>query len=223
MSAPDMAEVERLMGEFADAVWVSDGRGPDVTAARTTLIDYVRGVMAERDQFRDAAKMVPAASDPDPLHLSRILHELAGAASMCWTPKPSTAVFDSQLAIAFVEQAIAEIRQRMQMMSAAPQPVGEVPMPDDIALVLHQYKLAVQVADSALNTARGQLEAREALRSTESAVLRQLRTYGDAREAAGYAAGVAANVQIAQKYGRADESTAQQIAQEIAALRGEVK
>lgn len=72
---------------------------------------------------------------------------------------------------------------------ACTQPVSaaEVPTPDDIELVLQQYKLAVQVADSALNTAKGQLEAREKLRATESAVLRHLRTYGDALEAAGYA------------------------------------
>lgn len=49
---------------------------------------------------------------PDPLHLSRILHELAGAASLCWEPRP-TGVFDSQMAIQFVEQAIADIRSRM--------------------------------------------------------------------------------------------------------------
>jgi hypothetical protein len=128
MVQPDMAEVERLLAlhdiqTMALAVGAKGAEGP--TATRTALLDYVRGFIAERDQFRDAAKMVPDANDPDPLHLSRILHELAGAASMCWTPKPSTAVFDSQQAIAFVEQAIAEIRRRMQMMSAAPQPVGE--------------------------------------------------------------------------------------------------
>lgn len=63
---------------------------------------------------------------PDPLHLSRILHELAGAASLCWEPRP-TGVFDSQLAIQFVEQALAEIRSRM-----TPAP-AEVPMPKPVA------------------------------------------------------------------------------------------
>ena len=53
----------------------------------------------------------PPAPSPDPLHLSRILHELAGAASMCWTPAP-TGVFDSQEAIKHVEAAIEEIRAR---------------------------------------------------------------------------------------------------------------
>lgn len=53
----------------------------------------------------------PPAPTPDPLHLSRILHELAGAASMCWTPAP-TGVFDSQEAIKHVVAAIEEIRAR---------------------------------------------------------------------------------------------------------------
>lgn len=53
----------------------------------------------------------PPAPMPDPLHLSRILHELAGAASMCWTPAP-TGVFDSQEAIKHVTAAIEEIRAR---------------------------------------------------------------------------------------------------------------
>ena len=30
--------------------------------------------------------------------LSRILHEMAGSVSMCWTPKPSFEVFDSTIA-----------------------------------------------------------------------------------------------------------------------------
>ena len=61
------------------------------------------------------------AADPDPLHLSRILHELAGAASMCWTPRP-TGVFDSQEAVKHVVAAIDEIRARYQPPPAA-QPV----------------------------------------------------------------------------------------------------
>ena len=41
--------------------------------------------------------------------LSRVLHELAGAASLCWEPKP-TGVFNSEVAIAHVEAAIHELR-----------------------------------------------------------------------------------------------------------------
>jgi hypothetical protein len=42
--------------------------------------------------------------------LSRVLHEMAGAASMCWTPLPSSAVFDSTQAIEHVEAAITAVR-----------------------------------------------------------------------------------------------------------------
>lgn len=44
-------------------------------------------------------------------HDSRILHELAGAVSLCWEPKP-TGVFDSQKALGFVEAALAELRAK---------------------------------------------------------------------------------------------------------------
>ncbi len=58
----------------------------------------------------------------DPLHLSRILHELAGAASLCWTPRPS-GEFDVQEAIKFVQAAIAEI-EALRTALAAPQPAA---------------------------------------------------------------------------------------------------
>lgn len=41
---------------------------------------------------------------------SRILHELAGAASLCWSPRP-VGVFDTQAAIGFVEAALKELRE----------------------------------------------------------------------------------------------------------------
>lgn len=54
-------------------------------------------------------------------HDSRILHELAGAASLCWEPKP-TGVFDSSKAILFVEEAIKKLRE-----SCASQPPSAPP------------------------------------------------------------------------------------------------
>lgn len=110
------------------------------------------------DHFRDATKMM---ADSDPLHLSRILHELAGAASLCWEPRP-TGVFDSQLAIQFVEQALAEIRSRM-----TPAP-AEVPMPkpDRVTQIGDKPRFYSHSAD-------------------------QLRKYGAACRAAGEAAGYA--------------------------------
>ena len=56
----------------------------------------------------------PVANNPDPHHLSRILHELAGSASMCWEHVDRAGVFQSTQAADFVAAAIAEIRQRMK-------------------------------------------------------------------------------------------------------------
>jgi hypothetical protein len=69
----------------------------DHTGCRAILKECMRLLAAAPapDQFRDATKMMAEPADPDPLHLSRILHELAGAASLCWEPRP-TGVFDSQ-------------------------------------------------------------------------------------------------------------------------------
>jgi hypothetical protein len=52
------------------------------------------------------------------LDLSRVLHELAGSASLCWEPRP-TGVFSTYEAIAFVEGAIAEIREPLRKAIAA--------------------------------------------------------------------------------------------------------
>jgi len=43
------------------------------------------------------------------MQLSLVLHELAGAASLCWDPKP-TGVFDTSLAIEHVERSIKLLR-----------------------------------------------------------------------------------------------------------------
>lgn len=69
------------------------------------------GEVQMRQGEKVVGRLVNVEGDPDPLHLSRILHELAGAVSVCWDPNPS-GVFESERAIAFVESAIAEIRQR---------------------------------------------------------------------------------------------------------------
>jgi hypothetical protein len=56
----------------------------------------------------------PVTNNPDPYHLSRILHELAGSASMCWDHVDRAGVFQSTQAADVVAAAIAEIRQRMK-------------------------------------------------------------------------------------------------------------
>jgi hypothetical protein len=63
---------------------------------------------------RDTEQAEPVANNPDPYHLSRILHELAGSASMCWEHVDRAGVFQSTQAADFVAAAIAEIRQRMK-------------------------------------------------------------------------------------------------------------
>jgi len=68
----------------------------------------------------------PVANNPDPYHLSRILHELAGSASMCWEHVDRAGVFQSTQATEVVAAAIAEIRQRMK--DAPPQ---RKPLTDD--------------------------------------------------------------------------------------------
>lgn len=75
-----------------------------------------------------SATHLPAASEepanPDPLHLSRILHEMAGAVSLCWEPWPS-GVFESSMACGYVAAAIAEIRSRMTA-TAQPAPTSRL-------------------------------------------------------------------------------------------------
>lgn len=109
--------------EMLDAAEGVDLADEDMRGSCCNLWNRMLAAAPAPDHFRTAAEMV---DDPDPLHLSRILHELAGAASLCWEPRP-TGVFDSQLAIQFVEQALAEIRSRM-----TPAP-AEVLMPKPVA------------------------------------------------------------------------------------------
>jgi hypothetical protein len=67
----------------------------------------LRAALAQQEQE-------PVANNPDPYHLSRILHELAGSASMCWEHVDRAGVFQSTQAADVVAAAIAEIRQRMK-------------------------------------------------------------------------------------------------------------
>src|SRR5208282_1461173 len=66
---------------------------------------YERHIGALAAENQRLAERVRAAD----LDLSRILHEMAGAVSLCWKPRP-TGEFESTQAAAFVADAIAEIR-----------------------------------------------------------------------------------------------------------------
>ena len=63
----------------------------------------------ERDVARANLAAARARNKECDLLLSRVLHELAGSASLCWEPKP-TGVFATELALGFVEDAIKELR-----------------------------------------------------------------------------------------------------------------
>ncbi len=59
-------------------------------------------LMGENDALRKSARLLDG-------QLSRVLHEMAGAVSLCWEPKP-TGVFASTQACEFVANAITELR-----------------------------------------------------------------------------------------------------------------
>jgi hypothetical protein len=69
---------------------------------------------ALRAALEQTVQAEPVTNNPDPYHLSRILHELAGSASMCWEHVDRAGVFQSTQAADVVAAAIAEIRQRMK-------------------------------------------------------------------------------------------------------------
>ena len=63
----------------------------------------------ECERLRQDLAAARAQNQECNLLLSRVLHELAGSASLCWEPKP-TGVFATELALGFVEDAIKELR-----------------------------------------------------------------------------------------------------------------
>lgn len=196
-----MKEAERLLDELRTCTLAEATHyaSPDFKRAKASeeAANRARAAMLAAapapDHFRDAAKMVAEPADPDPLHLSRILHELAGAASLCWEPRP-TGVFDSQLAIQFVEQALAEIRSRM---TSAP---AEVPMPMPVAygfgntaITGHTNRLMMVRIDVPLDDQYAGAFWLPLVLADEA------HTYGAACRAAGEAAGYARGLKEADK------------------------
>lgn len=167
--------------EMLDAAEGVDLADEDMRGSCCNLWNRMLAAAPAPDHFRDAKEMV---DDPDPLHLSRILHELAGAASLCWEPRP-TGVFDSQLAIQFVEQALAEIRSRM-----TPAP-AEVLMPKPVAYGLGNTAITGHI--NRLMMVRIDIPGGDQYAGAfwlPLVLADEARTYGDAREAAGYARGL---------------------------------
>jgi len=87
---------------------------PPEAQTEAEKIAYCAGWWTAMEQKREQPEQEPVANNPDPYHLSRILHELAGSASMCWDNVHCAGVFQSTQAADVVAAAIAEIRQRMK-------------------------------------------------------------------------------------------------------------
>ena len=79
--------------------------------------EAIKALEAERDALRRAINLV----DGD---LSRVLHECAGAVSLCWEPRP-TGAFQSTQACKFVAEYIAELRAPLR--AAAGDPHAQLP------------------------------------------------------------------------------------------------
>lgn len=106
---------------------------------------------AERPPVMSDSTLPPVGDD------SRILHELAGAASLCWEPRP-TGVFDSQEAIGYVEAALQELRQsakqerdqlQAELATFRALAVGakaQWPWGDDVSLILFALDIAARIA-----------------------------------------------------------------------------
>ena len=94
-----VAEVERLRSER------DDDRKREYGYSQQT----VDALSKERDALATDLAAARAQNQECNLLLSRVLHELAGSASLCWEPKP-TGVFATELALGFVEDAIKELR-----------------------------------------------------------------------------------------------------------------
>ncbi len=92
-------------------------------------------------------------------------------------------------------RAIAEIRKlRGQPVSAA-----EVPLPEQAGWAVEMHGACVLFANNA-EKAAGRSPGAKTRVYTEAQALAMMRTYGDAREAAGYAAGAAAGGKDAERY-----------------------
>jgi hypothetical protein len=215
MREPNMAEVEWLVHELSHTAYRSghaaasraEPRGIDTQ--RSALLDYVRGVIAERDALiaAHAGATKKMARDERQLFESWIVRECGPGETKRWL---NTEVYENMHVNDYRTGWVA----CLGLMSAAPQPVSaaEVPMPEPDT---HCYDDDVG-------------------RDVWSHSPEQMRTYGEQCRAAGYAAGLAAGGKDAERYraaliklsclgngDRPGNSEGNEIA--IAALRGEVK
>lgn len=122
--APDMVEIMRLVDAYEHAYFHSTNLVFHET--RNNLLDAVRAIVAERDEFRDAAKMVP-----DGWKLVSVTSQGVQFGN-AWYSHESITGYDAQRLNSGACRMTA--RQYMDWVrearAAAPQPVGEVPMPE---------------------------------------------------------------------------------------------
>ena len=189
-AAPDMAEVERLVDAFSAACNPVTGGLRHITkfkplgqhivesqAARTTLLDYVRGVLAERDALiADNERLMQIAAQ-----------EVSKCVPVGWSLVPIEPT--REMLDAYVKNGARFNSARSDwaaMLAAAPQPIStaDVPMPEPIGFIdSNDSETWATLTHNAHELA--------ALRISSTVFhVSQMRTYGDAREAAGYAAGL---------------------------------
>ena len=100
--------------------------------------------------------VAPTGDKADPLDLSRILHEMAGAVSLSWDPAPA-GVFNPTDAAKHVTDALGEIRTRHK--------VWVVQNWDEILRLINQYAAATTDAGLAADADRVQRSTQVALES----------------------------------------------------------
>lgn len=159
-AAPDMAEVEQLVEQYARA-YVGNR-----DLQRTALLDYVRNIIAERD-----------ALIADNERLSGLYEQaVKGRADMRSALRDARAAAPHPVGAAEDEALTSALRASVKVVAkGVPVSAADAPMPES------DYRLLTPD-------------------STETVWNRgHMRQYGDAREAAGCAAGVAASIAVIEK------------------------
>lgn len=197
---PDMSGVERLLDGYAfwvqcyqrGAVWPQD-----VEHARTTLLDYVRGIMAERDALiaahaGDTKKMAEVERQ---LFESWIVRECGPGASKRWL---NTDAYENMRVNDYRTGWVA----CLGLISATTQPVGKLPIPEVVEeLAVTRYRpvpnglfgYKVVAGDGSRTIFEGtKRECGAIARKLTEAFLDGAFVGGEQCRAAGYAAGVAA-------------------------------
>lgn len=112
------ADAELITTVIRDVAELDNPSHPDWPEALVVTPDDLRNILERNLQTAADAlaaenarlrKCVEAADG----QLSRVLHEMAGAVSVCWEPRP-TGVFETTQALEFVAAAIAELRAALK-------------------------------------------------------------------------------------------------------------